>query len=561
MLNLASAIILTLYTAWSVFKSRYTDLLSTSLVQSDTGILTIQLLTTLSVLAVKESFIMSSKAFGCSLATNPSGINLLNFLVLSDTIRFPSLIHLLVALPWRLNAKLRLLALSRFVVLYILLIAAQFIWLFQIDYITTYKMDEKNNTFMVAPGFGAGVGPFELIQSHPLPFSRLSVWNYLADTRQVIQISPINCKPEEDPTCAAYVLIGYSNIVVESPDISRNDTESVVVLYDIPSYVVEFWSGEIPSALDDIDDPWPNCHNYTSNIGSYIRMCLGGVPRSTKSRDWRITAGWQFCLNEGNCNIAGTDEFNDTAFITTLSIETANITAIIDLKSGSIFDVFSIVNRSHYPVNITEFFAAFRSPLDFVPANVTRLLESDYLIKDEWEEIFNPIFPNLTHESAATAIADDMVDSLVYTFTSPLASQSPSHQLRGFLAHCLFRNSGLYNGSIVRGRGRQTRIFQISKWSLGAYVAINSSVLLACFCMLLRFLPIFKSNILLFHELTLSGEVSRQIMALFNDKIVTTESALNTLGDYQIFLQGEKNKNHAEWRVRVQESQTRRKRR
>ena len=123
---------------------------------------------------------MSSEAFRQSLTMRGNGINFLEFLVLSEATRLLTLVRILW---YRLfskeyfNTRWRIAALGRFMVLYVVLFAAQFVWLYQIKPTTTYRLIGKNETVAVTPGFGIGVGDFSLIETHPLPFAGLTIWN------------------------------------------------------------------------------------------------------------------------------------------------------------------------------------------------------------------------------------------------------------------------------------------------------------------------------------------------------------------------------------------------
>jgi hypothetical protein len=206
--------------------------------------------------------------------------------------------------------------------------------------------------------------------------------------------------------------------------------------------------------------------------------------------------------------INGEEAYNSSVFTTTMSIYKANATVIISI------DIPSIGERVPYPVNISEFFMAFTAPLEYVPVNVTRLLQSDYLPTDAMVNTFDLIFLNSTNQSV---VADQFVDSLLYSFTSPLPSQSPPHHLHGFLANALSSNSGLFYGEIERGTARLTYRLKINEGSLGIYAALNGSVVLACLYMMLRYRLGFSPDTSVFNELKLAGKLGSDMLVLLQN--------------------------------------------
>ena len=278
----------------------------------------------------------------------------------------------------------------------------------------------------------------------------------------------------------------------------------------------------------------------------------------TNGMDSMITAGWDFCLPVAqNCTPVmktdkGEEAYNNTIFVTKFSIDKANANFIIDLKNGSILDVFSVRNRFPYQVNISELFTTFTSPFHYLPANVTRLLQTDYLPTRDLVESFDSIFFNSTDQFAETVIADDFVDSLLYAFVSPLPSQSPTQHLRGFLAYALASNSGFFYGSLVKDKAAQTYILRIKNISLGFYVGLNGSVIVLCFYMLLKHPSHFgmKPATCVFQELTFSGKSGRKAMNIFRrEGLVTTVRAISFLRDHKIYLRAN---NARQWRVIVE---------
>ena len=89
-----------------------------------------------------------------------------------------------------------------------------------------------------------------------------------------------------------------------------------------------------------------------------------------------------------------------------------------------------------------------------------------------------------TDDSAAIANADEFVDSLLYSFVSPLPSESPAQHLRTFLVHAFASNSGLiYGGSLVKRSVPQAYILKISEAVFITYICLNDFVTLMCLYM------------------------------------------------------------------------------
>lgn len=480
--------------------------------QPQHAIIIIQLLMSLSVRYMLQCFLMCCERLRWILAAG--GIQALNFHVLGAPTGFWALVSVIIAKPsgeWRPRTW-RLLALFKLLVLHVVLVAAQLIWLFGINPQTVYEPGGRIRDWVSRPGFGGGVGDFVLLQGKPLPFAPWRVFGYLSDATRVTQIEPLHCSTANDLHCATYVLMGYSGLVVPNPDLRLRDGngETAVIINDIPAYVVEFSSGTRPTALKDPADPWLNCANYTSEIGSSIQVCLGLESAPTLSS--RVSAGWDFCLSADNCSevydyVNGTDAYNNTVFKTTMDISKANVSMIIDVYNGTVLDVYSIGKRAAYPINQSEFFTAFAAPFNYAPVNVSRILESDYLDSLAAVQSSEPIFLNNTSPAELKAVNDGFLDSLIWSFVSPLPSESPAVHLRGFLSYALTSNSGFYFQPASSSPVRQTYLLNVRSLSLFIYTGLNISVWLVSVAMLFvkrsRVLP----NISIFPELTFAAKL------------------------------------------------------
>jgi hypothetical protein len=76
-----------------------------------------------------------------------------------------------------------------------------------------------------------------------VPYAGWTVWGYLADSTQVKQIGVRRtCSPETDIHCTGYALTGFSSLVITNPDKRQQgkNVETAVILYNVPSYIVEF---------------------------------------------------------------------------------------------------------------------------------------------------------------------------------------------------------------------------------------------------------------------------------------------------------------------------------
>ena len=441
-------------------------------------------------------------------------------------------LRLMVALPRRrFFTSWRLLSLFRFTVLYMILMVTQFVWLIGITPRTTFAFLHSN---VWNKDYGAGVGEFRFIQNDPVPYTGWTAWGYLSDSTEIRQIRAQStfCSPSQDLHCIGYISIGFSSIVISNPDKREQakDVETAIILYDVPSYVLEFKSGEQPVPLHNATDPWANCVEHTTPMESYLEMCLGGSSRASSEKSSTISAGWTFSLSAQNrteiytLDNEGQEAHNDTVFTTTMNIYHANTTVIIDKYNGSIIDIPQIGEYSPYAVDVSDFFQAWTAPLHHIPANNTVLLGTDHLNSTKAVDNYKSVLVNTTNTYNATVIADAWVDAMVYFLTDPMPSENPPLHLRASLAHSLVRNSGLYYNKISSTAVSQTYVLDISLISLGTYIALNLSVIMACFCMIFGFNPQDRipPNKPVFSEVTFGTKLDEEAIEIFKGHSNTT---------------------------------------
>jgi hypothetical protein len=232
--------------------------------------------------------------------------------------------------------------------------------------------------------------------------------------------------------------------------------------------------------------------------------------QSSLTQSSRVSAGWEFCLAAGNCTEVfdyenGTDAYNNTVFKTTMDISKANVSVIIDVYNGTVLDVYSVGKRAAYPVNQSEFFTAFTAPFNYTPVNVSNLLMSDYLDSIAAVQSFDPIFLNTTSPAELKVVNDGFLDSLIWSFVSPLPSESPALHLRGFLSYALASNSGFYYRPVSHSPVRQTYVLNVRSVSLFIYTGLNISVWLVSVAMLFVKRSLVLPNIAIFPELTFAA--------------------------------------------------------
>ena len=417
---------------------------------------------------------------------------------------------------------------------------AHLIWSFGIVSETAYQITGAAEDWKPRTGFGTGVGPFKLTQGQPLPFAGLSFFDFLSDNTYVRQINPTYCNPATTLHCTAYVFIGDSSLIVADPDRTDPNQPSAVILRDVPVYVLEF-KGNLPRKIDNDSEEWQYCRSHTSEVGSYLELCMMGSQPSVEI-DWNITTAMHFCLSEGNCPdvvnvVDGDDAYNNTAYEINVLLQMANTTVIIDLINGSIVDVSTNFETRIYPVNISELFLAFSSPLTYSPVNVTALLEIDYFNSSNLVDSFTPIFLPVSNPVASKAVVDQFVDFLVYSFTTPLPDEAPIVHLRGLLSYALVTNSGLYYGIVSGTQAEFTYTLRVNPCSLWSYFALNSFVVGISLMLLLLCRPEVDQYQILYPELSIPEHLKDDVVdLLIGDGDITT--TVHHLANVKIKLNG-----------------------
>src|ERR1700694_3004333 len=184
----AIAVLLTALTHWVAIATRYHGLVyypSMFASNPQNAIVTIQFLASITLIAVRECYVMSSESLRWSLAAN--GTKYLSFLVLSQSTGFMGLLRIIISRRGNLFSSWRLLAMFRFLVLYVALVVAQFIWVLNIDSRTAYMpLGSDQQRFQSKR---LGIGDFNLTLGTPWPFSQVDSWEYLMDRSRVVTIA------------------------------------------------------------------------------------------------------------------------------------------------------------------------------------------------------------------------------------------------------------------------------------------------------------------------------------------------------------------------------------
>lgn len=538
--HLSLSIVFTIATTAYTYSTRYRGMERASSIlphHPQQALIIIQLLMIVSSKYMLQCFLMCCDRLRWILAVD--GTSALTFHVLGSPTGFWALLSLITCKRnkgWP-SQKWRWVALFKLVVIHGVLMAAQLIWLLGISPQTVYEPGGTDLDWVDRPGFGGGIGDFALLQGYAFPFSPWRVFGYLSDATSVRQIEPVNCNPATDLHCAASILTGFSGLVVPNPDQhSHSGGENAVIINDVPVYIVEFSSGTKPTALVDPDDPWDNCANYTSKVGSYLQLCMG--LKSQPKLSSRVSAGWEFCLQADNCtgvynSVNSAEAYNNTVFKTTMDIYKANVSIIIDIYNGTILDVYSIGKRSPYALDQTEFFTAFLGPFNYTPVDVIKLLGTDYYGSLAAVEFSSSLFLKDLSPAEIKAVNDGFLDSLIWSFTSPLPSESPALHLRGFLSYALAVNSGFYYKSVSPSSVRQTYVLNVKSQSIFLYTGLNVLVWLVSIGMLF-----YKFSRALPHT-TIFSDLSFGLM-LTGDGNMDTESAVGRFENVWYYLGGHK---------------------
>jgi hypothetical protein len=140
-----AAAALTIVTAWIASSSFHRSLLSTSPIlpnNPQNAIIVVQVLVTISIMAVRECFLASCEVVRESLETSEEGLTEESNMALKKSTDWWELIRMIfksdrVFRTWRIIATLR------FFILYVFLLLAQFIWLLEITPRPTYHLANR----------------------------------------------------------------------------------------------------------------------------------------------------------------------------------------------------------------------------------------------------------------------------------------------------------------------------------------------------------------------------------------------------------------------------------
>jgi hypothetical protein len=494
------AISFTIITTTVIAKSLYHDMLSPSIipvVAPNVSLVILQGMVTATVLLVRECFLMACATCRFYLLYHDK-TSLLSFVGLSNTTGLGLLARCLITRsscrPGCRPANWRLVALFRLTIS-LLLVASHLVWLGGLDIAIVYQKLHSSQLWLPRVGFGTGVGPFKPTQGLPLPFSMLRDYNFLTDKSQVWEVEPAYCT-NEDLHCAAYTLIGESSLLVANPDRLKGQAQNAVILEDVPSYVVEYHSGDIVVGMDDSAEPWTYCQEHTSKMGSYLKMCMRGIDTAPDGTASQIQAAWRWCLSVNNCteivNRGGYEEkYNSTSAQTIITIQKQNVTLALSDRNGNILDL-DLKGRTgitNYSISVADFFAAWTERLNPIAFNITKLLQIDYLKSPAAVQAFYPIYLNTTDNSTTIALADYWVDGLVFAFTTPLPSENPAVHLRASLSYSLVQNSGLFYDIISGTEARPRYVLRVNVWSLWIFFGFNIFILVLSLSMVLFFVP------------------------------------------------------------------------
>ena len=415
-----------------------------------------------------------------------------------------------------------MIAILRFLILYVALTLGQFIWLLNISIRTAYKVGTRQETMFSGRDFSLDENGF------PYPFSRLDSWNLLDDSTQIIEILPTVCSPNTDPHCAAY-LSPVNTFIESNPDDPGQQGPFFFITYDTPSYVIEFRSGDgLPVALDDTGDPWAYCVNHTTATRASIRMCMGGENRASRQDSWIVNAGWHFCNDTYNCPQVGNQSFGNNVFTTTMFIQKASSSVIISAVNSTIVDISLIKGQTTYNINISEFFTAFSAAL--MP-DISVTIENIHVFNNSGGLDLLYGVGNISNTSTA---ADQFVESLVFSFDD--YATHPVFQLHGFLTYALVKNSWGTNDSVLHSfdQAIQTYALNLNAVSMPAFTIVTVLTLLSCLAMLVVY-PRLNPNILSFPEVIFGGKLDasmRNILAGLSNG--TSGMVIEKLVDVQI---------------------------
>lgn len=136
------------------------------------AIVVLQLLATLSLMAIRESFVMCCELLRWSVASKR--INFITFIAMSEATNFSGLMSIICSRNGPVFARWRMIAMFRILIVYVVLILAQFVWLLNINPRTAYKVEKRTEDFNPEYQFFINNGIVN-------PFTRLDLWHHLND--------------------------------------------------------------------------------------------------------------------------------------------------------------------------------------------------------------------------------------------------------------------------------------------------------------------------------------------------------------------------------------------
>jgi len=441
------------------------------------AILVLQIIATLSLMAIQECFGCCAEIFRWSLACR--GTDLLSFLVMSKGTDFAGLLNILTARPWNPFARWRVLAIYKISVLYAAVLFGQFVWLLQINSRIAYRTQKSPYQIGISSSVGFSLSP----DGVPVPFTTLDVINFWLSGINIYQSGATPCSPEyTDFECA-------TNVCPYGDGFIAGDNNSTLqVIYEVPTVITEFQSNTTLQISSENLGPWAYCIDHTSPSGSYVRLCMGGEQPSSRDNSSFINAAWDVCwLCSGNLD-------STLSFATKMSIKTASVTVISWMVNESLAAITDIIDQTPYIVNITDLFKAFSAPLWI---NQT----------EQWTDDGIGLATNVTNTTLA---ADEFADSLGSTLVdSGNFNEATANLLRILLSFSLANNP--HGGEIIMHDlylASQVNALTLSPVSVVGF-AVVASIMLICSLIMWGIYPRTRlPNITSFTEIMFGGKLN-----------------------------------------------------
>jgi hypothetical protein len=409
----------------------------------------------------------------------------------------------------KLLAEWRIWALFRVFLLYIVLFAAQFIFLININPDTVFRSVlplKANDSFIMG-----GISDFQLIEQKAFPFGMYEVGGFLRDPTRVKQLP--SCKQSSNPNCTAYALVGNLGVAVMSDDFlsyvnHRIETEKLSVRFpSIPVYVVEFTDDWDPNT-EQLTPETAHCFNHTNPTDNFtVRFCLTG---SDPRRSSHIHANLQFCFFANCAASPDADIESEYWWDVAMTIERANASVVINPDTNEILETPDVLKRVPYDVNIDDYFTAFIAPFTYNPWNLTAYIEAYANESTYWNvNVFSNSTPQI--EAITATMADQYVEFLAWSIYDPVQSLNHSLQLHSFLAYALAANSA---GTLLRNSTQETDVVAQSyhldlDWRAVISLVVLYGFMFVCTAMMLVVSHLWKKgripNTTCFPDLTLAA--------------------------------------------------------